>query len=216
MGPDGEGVAPVRFRTLATVLAILGSTVILTACSATATGTPLPTTTTGNDPTTTTNPDGPTTTINPALRVTNPLNASTMIAKPCTALATNQVDGFGITNTISGPNGDANGVACDWNGDTGPILSVNWETIDKDGISDFYTLKSIMAYFIPTSVDGYPAVYADSGDDRSTGDCTIQVGVNDHLFFSAEYNLYGGNATPACNGDKQIASFVIQNLQGVQ
>jgi len=113
---------------------------------------------------------------------------------------------------MSGPSSDANGTGCIWQGISGGGLAISWETVDTNGLSDFYTLKSDQAYFEPTTVDGYPAVYADASDYRPSGQCAINVGANDHLFFFV--NIHSSNHSQACNLAQQAASDVIKNLGG--
>lgn len=73
------------------------------------------------------------------------------------------------------------------------------------------------AYFIPSSVDQYPAVFASSIDRRSSGECEITVGVADDASFSVEFAVNGvasgSGQVDACAEAQRLAGVVVGNLK---
>ncbi|MGP4015716.1 DUF3558 domain-containing protein [Saccharopolyspora sp. 5N708] len=73
------------------------------------------------------------------------------------------------------------------------------------------------AYFVPSSVDGYPAIFASSIDRRGGGECEITVGVADDASFSVEFSVNGaasgGGQVDACPEAQRIAGMVVRNLK---
>jgi hypothetical protein len=145
--------------------------------------------------------------------ITHPLDASGLVTKPCAALSPSDLAGLGVTNPIDGADHDANGAGCTWTGDTGGTVGVSWETTNTHGLADLYVKKSTFAYWIPTTIAGYPGVYGDSlGDQRANGDCVVNVGVSDHLAFFAEDND-PDNAPQDCRLSGRVAADVIATLK---
>jgi hypothetical protein len=138
-----------------------------------------------------------------------------MVAAPCTALTAGDVADLHVLDPLSsGPDRTANAVDCGWTGSPGGTVGIGWETANTGGLSDLYILRSTVAYWQPTTVSGYPAVYGDAlGDGRGQGDCVINVGVNDHLYFIASFNN-PANAGQSCALAAQAAADVIRNLGG--
>jgi hypothetical protein len=143
--------------------------------------------------------------------VAHPLDASKMLQDPCSALTAGDLTAFGFDDMRGKPHGTSNGKGCAWS--SGDSASVDWETSNTGGLSDLYQQKSTAAYWIPTTVSGYPAVFADTiSDGRPQGDCLINVGINDHLYFFAGY--IGGQGDNTCPKAQQVAADVIKNLGG--
>lgn len=137
-----------------------------------------------------------------APRVANPINATRFLVNPCALLMPPELTRFRLPtkgtvrfNRLSGP-------SCSWyTGFIGDVpgphafgVDVSLVTEHKQGLSDVYDqhreFPGKYAYFLPTSVQGYPAVFASEADDRAHGICELVVGVNDHLTFSVVYNAY--------------------------
>jgi hypothetical protein len=96
-------------------------------------------------------------------------------------LSPTNLAGLHITNQINKANSNATG-----------------STASTGGMSDLYAKASTIAYWQPTTVDGYPAAFGDAiSDGRAQGDCVINVGVNDHLAFFAGYDN-PDNVSQAC------------------
>lgn len=150
-----------------------------------------------------------------APRVTHPLDATAFVNNPCSALTAADLAGLHIVNpSNTGAHPDAGGTVCAWVGDSGPGLTVSWLTANTNGLSDLYVKSNTIAYWQPLLVSGYPAAYGDVlTDGRAHGNCVLNVGVTDHLYFTVE----GGNplnAGQACSVVKQAAADVIKNLGG--
>lgn len=146
-----------------------------------------------------------------APRVAHPLDASKMLQDPCSSLTTSDLTGLGIDNPTGKPRQTDYGPLCTWSSLDG--VGITWEKVNTNGLSDLYQQKSSAAYWIPITVSGYPAVFADTvSDSRPHGDCEINVGVNDHLYFFADYQAGPGN--DACPKARQAAADVIRNLGG--
>jgi hypothetical protein len=151
----------------------------------------------------------------PAPKVAHPLDATAFVVKPCTALMPADTAALGLAGALVGGGTNSQlGISCGFFvRDTG--VNVGWNKIDTNGLTDLYTLRSTFAYWIPTTVSGYPAVFEDGLDRRSTGSCGIDVGVNDHLFMTADVESLSP-AAQACPLAKQTAALVIKNLQAIQ
>jgi uncharacterized protein DUF3558 len=147
--------------------------------------------------------------------VAHPLDPTKLINEPCSALTSADLAELNIVNPINGgTHHNAGGVQCTWSGDSGGGISIGWETVITDGLSDLYTKASTIAYWQPTTVAGYPAAWGDAiSDGRAQGDCIISVGVNDHLYFDAQYTD-PLNASQSCAFAQQGAADVIRNLGG--
>ncbi|HEX3783338.1 MAG TPA: DUF3558 domain-containing protein [Pseudonocardiaceae bacterium] len=205
----------------ATVASLVASVVLLAGCSSPQQGSPEPATTGASDPPSSSSAGSSTTATSAAPKVTNPLNASKFVANPCSSLTASDLPR--LQESGAPPTVDNKGApGCIWNAaDASSSTSINWLTPDTNGLSNEYAKRSEDAYFIPTTIDGYPAVYSDTVDLRTSGECTLNVAVNDHLYFLSFYQLNTAsdspaNATQSCSLAEQAAADVIKNLQGVQ
>ncbi len=196
-------------RVLVLSLALAVTTTGVVGCSSGTGGTAVPTTDTP-----TTSVPSRSSTPSSAPKVADPLDASKFVAAPCLSLTTSNVVSIDVTNPISGADTDANGSGCTWSGESGGGLSVSWVTANTNGLSDLYVKQSTYAYWQPTTIAGYPAVYGDAlSDGRSQGDCVLNVGVSDHLAFFVQYTN-STKAPESCTLASQAASDVIANVKG--
>jgi hypothetical protein len=147
--------------------------------------------------------------------VAHPLNGSPFTSEPCSALTADDTAALGLSGAQTTNSSDKLGPSCGWSvGEKG--VNVAWEKNDTNGLGDLYALKSTMAYWIPMTISGYPAVEADAADGRSSiGSCVVNVGINDQLFFFASMEG-ASNADQACSSAKQAAAAVVKNLQAAQ
>ena len=147
-----------------------------------------------------------------APHVEHPLNAAAFVADPCAVLAPDQLSIF----TVSPGEKDPAAAICNWHSDAdSSSIGVSWLDRNKNGLADLYRYRDREAYFEETSVEGYPAVFSDTGDYRDDGDCVITVGVSDTLtFFAGESGLLDGDA--ACARARQVAAAVIVTVKGAQ
>lgn len=149
-----------------------------------------------------------------APRIAHPLDASRFIAAPCSALTAADLAGLHVINPVnSGADRIPAGVLCAWAGSPGGDISIGWETVITNGLSNLYSRRSTIAYWQPLTISGYPAAYGDAvGDSRSRGNCVINVGVSDQLYFNAEFSD-PANAGSSCVLAAQVATDVIRNLE---
>jgi hypothetical protein len=152
----------------------------------------------------------------PAPKVAKPLNAASLTAAPCTSLTTAQLGQIGLPTVQHGDNASITGVAiCSWTDDTTiNSIGISWQTGLGNGLSTIYSEKSQLGYWQPTVVDGYPAVFADLGDLRPKGDCSINVGISDQLSFISKYLSSPTTGSKSCQFAEQAAADVIKNLGG--
>ncbi|MBP2331015.1 hypothetical protein JOF56_011400 [Kibdelosporangium banguiense] len=91
-------------------------------------------------------------------------------------------------------------------------MGVGFLVGNKNGLSDIYRGRDrFKGYFEPTQVDGYPAVFSDSGDYRSQGTCGIAVGISDTM--TIRVSEQGRLGVKSCDRAKQVASMVIQTIK---
>jgi hypothetical protein len=149
-----------------------------------------------------------------APRVVAALDAARLLIDPCAALTSANLAGLHLTSVInSGTHHNADGVQCTWTGESGGSISIGWETVSTNGLSDLYAKSSTIAYWRPSTVSGYPAAYGDIlGDNRARGECVINVAVNDRLYFDSDF-IDLANAKQSCTRTQQAAADVIENLR---
>ncbi|MCT2582374.1 DUF3558 domain-containing protein [Actinophytocola gossypii] len=183
-----------------------------TACSTDADGTPIPQTSSGRaEESRTTDPS-----TDP--EVENPLDASRFLADPCAVLTQTQLAAFDVTRPgipeTTGSVAERSGPFCVWHAaaELGSTIGVGFITGNKDGLSDIYRGREQFEDFRPVEVDQYPAVFANSPDLRSSGMCTVYVGISDTLAFRA---TEGGqlDASGSCDRAKQVAAAALTTIQ---
>jgi Protein of unknown function (DUF3558) len=200
-----------RIPLVVVVLGLTLASIGLAGCTSGTGGTPSPTTTTSStsgDPASSGN-------LTKAPSVTHPLDASKMVAQPCTSLTAADLTGLHIVNAVSGSGSSPSSTtSCTWSGDSGGGVTIDWETANTNGLSDMYAKSSTIAYWQPTTVAGYPAAYGDAiSDGRSQGNCVIDTAVTDHLDFFVQFDN-PLNAGQSCALAAQAAAAVIKNLGG--
>lgn len=199
--------------------------VLLVSCSDKQPGTATPVTTTGGDSTGTstgrTTP--PSTSSGGAPAVKTPLDATKYLSQPCTILSDTTLKGLNVskpgTPDVDGPVAKTSGPSCVWQSDDQPVgksYGVGFLTGNKNGLGDTYRggKKAFPGYFEPTEVGGYPAVFNDLADTRSTGTCNITVGISSSLAFRVGVIADSETGTKSCDLSKQVAAAVIQTLKG--
>jgi Protein of unknown function (DUF3558) len=149
---------------------------------------------------------------NGAPAVADPLTASAILNSPCSALTPNQLSALGVHNAQSTNNSDASGPGCAWTAQSLLTINVGWIPDNTRGLSDLYRKQQSMAYWRPTHVDGYPAVFADAAPQQDNG-CLLNTAVNDHLYFLAGAQGATSNGQ-ACVLAQRTAADVIKNLGG--
>lgn len=191
------------------VLAVLAAVVILgTACSSGESGTPVPAT---SAPSATA--DGPADT--PA--VENPLDLASFLPEPCAVLTQPQLATLGVTGggepTTTGATAESVGPWCTWlTTGTGKVISVGFLTLNEDGMATVYDKRDDYKYFEPTTVEDYPAVFAEPVDHRDNGSCNIFVGISDTTVYRAA-TQGESDAASACDRAKQVAAAALTTIR---
>nr|WP_297546415.1 DUF3558 domain-containing protein [Amycolatopsis sp.] len=190
---------------------MLAAASILTACSShTTTGTP-----------STTPPGTSSATNSPsasAPKVPAALPTAAILSDPCQALSATQADTIGLL-TVSKPLNLAGAPGCRWTSQTSSVNSVDVSPLpeNKNGLGDLYTNNDAHKYelFEPTTIDGYPAAYAELKNLRSTGLCTLWVAVTDQLTVMVEPQIGDGvNKTNPCPIAAKVGAAMIEHLKG--
>lgn len=153
-----------------------------------------------------------------APRVDSPLDATGFLSQPCAVLSQAQLAEFSVTSpgipTTTGAVAENAGPFCTWHADPslGSTIGVGFVTGNKNGLSDTYRGRDQFEHFEPTTVDGYPAVFANSPDLRSSGTCGITVGISDALAFNAtEQGRLDGQGS--CDRARQVAQAALATLK---
>lgn len=151
-----------------------------------------------------------------APRVPSPLPTDALIADPCTSsLSADQVYKLGLDPGTRSD--DQTGPTCKWRSAaySSNVVFLGPMTANKNGLSDIYADNPKEKYFEPTTINGYPAVYADVTDNRTGGDCLLWVGVTDQLSVSVSAQILDGpNKSNPCPVVERVATAMVQHLQG--
>jgi hypothetical protein len=194
---------------LAAALALLAG---VSACTNSADGTPRPAP--DESPGTSTSESSsstpPTSTPDDVPQVAIPLDATAFVAEACTSLTDAQQATFKVGAGKPHGGGDLP-PGCGWFGDEGSI-SVAWLSQNENGLADTYLRRDEDAYFIETTVDGYPGVFTDFTDGRSSGRCGVVVAVSDTMTFYASVNN-GPVGDAGCEKAKQVAAAVLTTVE---
>lgn len=149
-------------------------------------------------------------------KVPAPLDTRALLNDPCAALAPTQVDQLGMAMPGK-PRQGAVGPECSWKSfsDVTNTASISPIVPNKGGISDIYALKGKKAYFEPTEISGYPAVYTNEADLRAQGNCPLIVGVTDQLAVTVTPIIFGGpNKAQPCKVAEKIATAMVEHAKG--
>lgn len=146
------------------------------------------------------------------------LNDARVVADPCSTLTSGQLQGIGFTASVKTKVEDLPvGNVCNWNDDTvgavGASTGVGVQTTLIHGLSDIYAQRRDMAYFIPVTIEGYPAVLTDLTDQRDSGTCALNLGVSDTSVMSINYQQEGLGPS-ACDKVQAVARAVVETLRG--
>jgi hypothetical protein len=150
-----------------------------------------------------------------APKVDTPLNPAPLLADACAALSASQLSTLGLKT--GKPRQIQTGTTCSWRYADGTSNTVNISPIEpnKNGLSDLYDEKEKKAYWKPTNIAGYPAVYADITDDRNRGRCSLYVGVTDQLSVFILTQLdNGADVSNPCPVADRIGAAMVKTLKG--
>ncbi|EHR63950.1 DUF3558 domain-containing protein [Saccharomonospora cyanea] len=152
-----------------------------------------------------------------APKVSNPLDAASLVTDPCQALSSSQLDQLGLTEGQPRPNEGLESGACRWERPEGSLDSVDLTVIAENGngLSALYADKESNEYFEPTEIAGYPAVYASLLDSRDSGICDLWIGVNEREVLHVMTNLASTKTAEAsCGLAADVAEAAITTLGG--
>ncbi|MFB9930671.1 DUF3558 domain-containing protein [Amycolatopsis halotolerans] len=170
-----ESVKPVAFAAAGSFLLLA-----VTACSTTP-GTPVPATPESSS--------APTSTARSVPKVSNPLDATKYEQNPCSLLS--QTQATEVINSVR--NRQGKGLVapiCTWYDDRDNSVGLGLLP-NQGGLAAAYSNSdSESGYFeVAPDVNGYPAVFAGTTDDRKRGGCQIAVGIKDDETFTASVML---------------------------
>ncbi|MYW92199.1 DUF3558 domain-containing protein [Amycolatopsis rubida] len=194
-------------RTVRLATAAVAAFGLLTACGGGTGGTAEPPATAGSSTPADNGGTGP--------KVPAPLPAKDVVENPCSVLNAAEADDVGLKSPGEKSTGSLGG--CRWTSTASNQNFVNIGALpqNKNGISDIYAQKDKQAYFTPTSIDGYPAVFADTQDGRPSGSCSLWVGVTDQLAVSVIPNIgVGPHRSDPCGIAEKAATAMIKHLKG--
>ncbi|GAA3993795.1 DUF3558 domain-containing protein [Allokutzneria multivorans] len=150
-----------------------------------------------------------------APRVPAALDVSSIQSNACAAISDSKRSSLGYG--AGKPRAGAYGPSCTFQIADEPLnqMDLTVFTANKNGLSDIYDTKGNNDYFEPTTIEGYPAVYAASLDHRSKGKCGLFVAVTDQLTVNllSQFDRGAGAQAP-CPVVAKAAASVIQTLKG--
>lgn len=196
------------------VLALVTTASLLTACGGDSSEESAPTTDSAGQATQATSSAGAG---GEAPQVTNPLDAASLVEDPCRALSPSQLDQLRLHEGEPQPNEGLESGACSWQSseDSSDAIALSFVVENADGLGTLYADKQSYQYFEPTEISGYPAVYASLVDNRDSGTCDLWVGVNErdvmHLMAT-----FPSASTPeaSCEMAADVAEATISTLGG--
>ncbi|MBB2503348.1 DUF3558 domain-containing protein [Amycolatopsis echigonensis] len=148
-------------------------------------------------------------------KVPAPLPTEKLLADPCSALG-DDANAVGLASP--GKLNDITPRGCDWQS-SDPDLKANGVTLapvpqNKNGLADTYATKSRQAYFEPTQISGYPAVFTAGHDSRKNGVCDLVIGVTDQLTVVIVDSISKGkNLDNPCEPLTKIGAAMINHLK---
>ncbi len=149
-----------------------------------------------------------------APRVSNPLNTASIDGDACSALSASARSELGLgegekRTTSMGP-------GCSLFADAERLNQIEISPVlaATDGLDSVYAKKAEDAYFEPTEVSGYPAVYAEAIDGRPNGKCGLFIGVTDQraVYILVQYDN-GPGASDPCPVALKVGEAMIQTLK---
>lgn len=149
-----------------------------------------------------------------APRVPSPLNTSNLLSDACTGLASSAVSRMQLKTGVSRTT--KAGPSCAWDSEVAQFdtVSISPIVLNKSGLSNIYNLKAKQEYFEPTTIGGYPAVFADPIDRRKDGRCSLHVAVTDNLEVLVFTQFSKSKAaTNPCPVAEDVATAMIETLK---
>ncbi|MEC3980851.1 DUF3558 domain-containing protein [Amycolatopsis sp. H20-H5] len=150
--------------------------------------------------------------------ITNPLPASVIQGDPCSVLTTAQLATlFSATPHRNAATDTGAAKSCSWSDlDKGSLVGIQLVYAWQDGLGHVYAKKNEGFFKELEPLHGYPVVAYGPSDDRSTGRCSVAVGVAGNAAFQADATLARskvGQADP-CDAARNIADLALTTLKG--
>ena len=150
----------------------------------------------------------------------NPLDVKAFEANPCSTVTPAQVEAYGLPGVAGRVNTGSPGAACSWLGASTPAKAAPALTILPEGtnLDSIYSNKDNGTYAVfevLPAIQGYPAVLTLAVDQRSSGDCTIVVGVSDEKAILFTFQSVKGSSRLAdpCGSVIEFANLAITTIK---
>ena len=157
---------------------------------------------------------------NGAPKVTHPLDDTSRFEQnPCSILTSTQTQELDLPSTGREDDGLL-GLDCQWfNQDTQGQVTIGFLSKDSRGLSSSYAAneQGKYKYFNPLPpVEGYPAITYGTTDRRSSGICSVEVGVRDQLSFHVDLQLSQVNVgtKDPCATAAKVAGKALLTMKG--
>jgi uncharacterized protein DUF3558 len=152
--------------------------------------------------------------------VTDPIDATRFLTQPCTALTNVQLQSLNLPGPgvpdLDSHTANYAGPSCSWrNSETQSSVGVSFMTGNKNGLADLYRGRAegkLPGYWVETTVDGYPGVFASLVDSRKNGICALSVGISDSLQILVDQQDLTGEKS--CDQATVTASLALKTMQG--
>lgn len=109
------------------------------------------------------------------------------------------------------------GPKCQWQASSGtPIITINWTTSNKRGMTDIYSIKDRWTSFAPTTISGYPGADIIVASSDKGHNCMTTFGVTDQLTISVQVEIGEkkvGKLDPCKDGSEPVAKLVLANIK---
>lgn len=142
--------------------------------------------------------------------VAAPRDVSGLVGSPCTSLlATEELDGFGISNE-GRPRTYLGATICSWTTDSDDRLSLSVDA-ERDLLVDTYRTR-LTPIFVPTNIEGFPAVRQRTSLDYNT--CTVTTGLGPQEALEADWtgHLAPSPSVDPCERAEEAIALVIRKL----
>lgn len=149
--------------------------------------------------------------------IERPLNPAKFVSNPCLLLTDEQRAAFKSEGDGRIESSDLGEPSCNWEmGNDGTANATIWfQSSVTVGLDRVYAHKRAGSlsdgYFVETQVLGYPAVFAALSDGRQLGDCQLNIGVNEDLFFVSTIEADKGR--DGCKAAKNLAEAAIRTMK---
>jgi hypothetical protein len=146
--------------------------------------------------------------------VDHPLDVTKYGADPCLSLSPEQRARFGAT--APGQSQTSAGLpSCMWRfGSAGAVLGyVVYDTSPTGlaGLDALHKDRNPHDYYIPTSIEGYPAAYNAFNGERDIGTCDLSVATSPTAYFTTSISSAPG--ADGCAAAKNLAAAVIETIR---